>query len=260
MVLLWFCKDINYSISITDAYRIRVTLPRLDPMCIFHLLFILCFSFIKMGKHFQVASRMHKFDGHGNGNPNRNNQAHHRNGPRRRLPAANGAPYPPPMHYPQHPGQPIFYPVVPSPMILQEYSYQPFPIPVPNHDRHVGKSGYENSLPPFVPVDQVGAHEGNRPMPPHPRGDPHLWRPPVGTHGTRPHPGPEGHGHYGQAWQNPQMFGTRENTSLPQGLGPRAFVRPMVPLGYINGPPYPGNALFTSYDMFGIWIFLVFKY
>lgn len=189
----------------------------------------------------QVASRMHKFDGHGNGNPNRNHQAHHRNGPRRRFPAANGAPpYPPPMHYPQHPGQPIFYPVVPSPMILQEYSYQPFPIPVPNHDRHVGKSGFENSVPPFVPVDQVGAHESNRSTPPHPRGGPHLWRPPVGTHGTRPHPSPEGHGHYGQAWQNPQMFGTRENTNLPQGLGPRAFVRPMVPLGYINGPPYPG--------------------
>lgn len=198
---------------------------------------------------------MHKFDGHGNGNPNRNHQAHHRNGPRRRFPAANGAPpYPPPMHYPQHPGQPIFYPVVPSPMILQEYSYQPFPIPVPNHDRHVGKSGFENSVPPFVPVDQVGAHESNRPTPPHPRGGPHLWRPPVGTHGTRPHLSPEGHGHYGQAWQNPQMFGTRENTNLPQGLGPRAFVRPMVPLGYINGPPYPGNAMLTIYDMFAVQI------
>ncbi|KAJ1283221.1 hypothetical protein BS78_03G111900 [Paspalum vaginatum] len=187
----------------------------------------------------QVASRTHKFDGHGN--PNRNHQAHHRNGPRRRFPPANGAPpYPPVMHYPQHPGQPIFYPVVPSPMILQEYPYQPFPVPVPNHDRH-GKSGYENSVPPFVPVDQVGAHDGNRPMPPHPRGDPHPRRPPV-THGTRPHPGPEGHGHFSQAWQNHQMFGTRENTGLQQGVGPRAFVRPMVPpaLGYINGPPYPG--------------------
>ncbi|OEL34909.1 La-related protein 1A [Dichanthelium oligosanthes] len=186
----------------------------------------------------QVASRTHKFDGHGN--PNRNHQPHHKNGPKRRFPAANGAPsYPPAMQYHQHPGQPIFYPVpvLPSPMMLQEYPYQPFPVPVPNHERHVGKSGYENSRPPFVPVDQVGANEGNRPMPPHPRGDPHAWRPPVGIHGARPHPGPEGHGHFSQT----QMFGTRENTSLPQGVGPRAFVRPMVPpLGYINGPPYPG--------------------
>ncbi|KAG2596643.1 hypothetical protein PVAP13_5KG176800 [Panicum virgatum] len=190
----------------------------------------------------QVASRTHKFDGHGN--PNRNHQAHHKNGPKRRFLAANGAPsYPPAMPYQQHPGQPIFYPipVLPSPMMLQEYPYQPFPVPVPNHERHVGKSGYENSVPPFVPVDQVGTNEGNRTMPPHPRGDPHSWRPRVGTHGARPHPGPEGHGHFSQAWQNPQAFGTRENTSLPQGVGPRAFVRPMVPpLGYINGPPYPG--------------------
>ncbi|TKW12678.1 hypothetical protein SEVIR_5G050800v4 [Setaria viridis] len=191
----------------------------------------------------QVASRAHKFDGHGN--PNRNHQAHHKNGPKRRFPAVNGAPsYPPAMQYHQHPGQPIFYPVpvLPSPMMLQEYPYQPFPVSVPNHERHVGKSGYENSVPPFVPVDQVGANEGNRPMPPHPRGDSHAWRPPVGTHGARPHPGPEGHGHFSQTWQNPQMFGTRENTNLPQGVGPRAFVRPMVPppLGYINGPPYPG--------------------
>ncbi|CAL4950568.1 unnamed protein product [Urochloa decumbens] len=191
----------------------------------------------------QVASRTHKFDGHGN--PNRNHQAHYKNGPKRRFPAANGAPsYPPVMQYHQHPGQPIFYPVpvLPSPMMLQEYPYQQFPAPVPNHERHVGKSGYENSGPPFVPVDQVGANEGNRPMPPHPRGDPHAWHPSVGTHSARPHPGSEGHGHFSQTWPNPQMFGTRDNTSLPQGAGPRAFVRPMVPppLGYINGPPYPG--------------------
>lgn len=202
-----------------------------------------------------MASRAHKFDGHGN--PNRNHQAHHKNGPKRRFPAANGAPsYPPAMQYHQHPGQPVFYPVpvLPSPMILQEYPYQQISVPVPNHDRRVGKSGYENSAPPFVPADQVGANEGNRQMPPHPRGDPYAWRPPVGTHGARPHPGPEGHGHFSQAWQNPQMFGTRENTNLPQGVGPRAFVRPMVPpLGYINGPPYPGDALHTVYDMFDIF-------
>ncbi|CAO2180345.1 unnamed protein product [Urochloa humidicola] len=189
----------------------------------------------------QVASRTHKFDG--NGNPNRNHQAHYRNGPKRRFPAANGAPsYPPVMQYHQHPGQPIFYPVpvLPSPMMLQEYPYQQFPAPVPNHERHVGKFGYENSGPPFVPVDQVGSNEGNRPMPPHLRGDPHAWRPSVGTHNARPHPGSEGHGHFNQAWPNPQMFGTRENASLPQSVGPRAFARPMAPpLGYINGPPYP---------------------
>ncbi|XP_062208078.1 la-related protein 1A-like isoform X2 [Phragmites australis] len=187
----------------------------------------------------QGSSRTNKFDGHGN--PNKNHEAYHKNGPKRHFPAANGAPsYPPAMHYPQHPGQPIFYPVLPSPMILHEYPYQPFAVPVPNRDRHVGKSGYENSVPPFVPVDQVGANEGNRPMPPHPRGDTHAWRPPVGIHGARPHPGPEGHGH--RTWQNPQLFGTRENPSLPQGAGPRTLVRPMAPptLGYINGPPYPG--------------------
>ncbi|XP_062195934.1 la-related protein 1A-like isoform X2 [Phragmites australis] len=169
----------------------------------------------------QGSSRTNKFDGHGS--PNKSHQAYHKNGPKRHFSAANGAPsYPPAMHYHQHPGQPIFYPVLPSSMILHEYPYRPFAVPVPNHDRHAGKSGYENSVPPFVPVDT------------------HAWKPPVGTHGARPHPGPEGHGHH--TWQNPQMFGTRENTSLPQGAGPRTFVRPMVPptLGYINGPPYPG--------------------
>lgn len=143
------------------------------------------------------------------------------------------------MQYNQHPGQPIFYPVpvLPSPVMLQDHPYQPFRVPAPNHE-------HENS---------VGGNEGNRPMPPHPRGDPHGWRPPAGTYGARPHPGGEGHAHFSQAWQNPQMFG-RENTNLPQGVGPRAFVRPMVPppLGYINGPPYPGTALYIGYYILGI--------
>jgi len=30
------------------------------------------------------------------------------------------------------------------------------------------------------------------------------------------------------------------NTGLPRGVGPRAFVRPMVPPLGFNGPPYPG--------------------
>jgi la-related protein 1 len=146
------------------------------------------------------------------------------------------------MQHAQHPGQPMFYPVTPSPMILHEYPYQPFAVAAPNHDRPVGKSRYENSVPPFVPVDKVGANEGNRPMPPHPRGDPHAWWHTVGTHGARPHPGPGAHGQFSHNWRNPQMYGTRGSTNLPQGAGPRAFVRAMAPpLGYINGPPYPGN-------------------
>lgn len=188
----------------------------------------------------QAPNRMHKFDGHGN--PNKNNQAYHRNGPKRRSPAANGTPsYPAAMPYHQHPGQPFYYPVIPSPVILHEYPYPPFAVPVPSHDPHAGKSGYENSMPAYVPVDQAGGNEGNRPVPPQPRGDLHAWRPPVGA---RPQPGLEGRGHFNHNWQNPQMFGTRENTSVPQGAGPRAFMRPMAhlphTLGYINGPPYPG--------------------
>lgn len=191
----------------------------------------------------QVSNRMYKFDGHGN--PNKSHQAHHKNGPKRRPPGAHDAPsYPAPMPYHQHPGQPIFYPVLPGPMMLHEYPYQPFAVPVPNHDPHVGKSGLENATPPFVPVDQVGANEGNRPMPPQARGDPHAWRPAVGTHGARPHSGAEGRGHFNHAWQNPRAFGTSENPSVPHGVGPRAFVRPMAHmppnLGYMNGPSFPG--------------------
>ncbi|TVU22565.1 hypothetical protein EJB05_32275 [Eragrostis curvula] len=188
----------------------------------------------------QGSSRTHKSDGHGN--LNKNQQAYNKNGPKRRFPPANGAPsHPSAMQYHQHPGQPIFYPVLPGPMIVPEYPYQPFAVPVPNHDRPVGKSGYENSAPPFVPVDKVGTNEGNRPVPPHPRGDPHAWRPPVGAHGARPHPGLDGHGHFNRNWQNPQMYGTRENNNVPQGGGPRAFVRAIAPpLGFISGPPYPG--------------------
>jgi la-related protein 1 len=152
------------------------------------------------------------------------------------------------MHYPQHPGQPMFYPVLPSPMILHEYPYQPFPSTVPNHDQPVGKSGYENSVPPFVPVDKVRAIEGNRPMPSHPRGDPHAWRPTIGTHGARPHPGSESHGHFSHNWRHPQIYGTGGSTNLPRGAGPRAFVRAMAPpLGYINGPSYPGDCSTYSY-------------
>ena len=46
------------------------------------------------------------------------------------------------------------------------------------------------------------------------------------------------------------------NTGLPRGVGPRAFVRPMVPPLGFNGPPYPGNSLLTGYDMFAILEFL----
>ncbi|KAG8052443.1 hypothetical protein GUJ93_ZPchr0001g32834 [Zizania palustris] len=193
----------------------------------------------------QASNHMHKFDGHGN--PNRNNQAYHKNGPKRRSPAANGTPsYPAMMPYHQHPGQPVYYPVMPSPMILHDFPNPHFAVPVPSHDPHAGKSGYENSMPPFVPVDQAGGNEGKRPVPPQPRGDLHAWRSPVGTHGSRPHSGLEGRGHFNHNWQNPQMPGSRENTGVPQGVGPRAFMRPMAmaplppPLGYINGPPYPG--------------------
>lgn len=191
----------------------------------------------------QVSNRMHKFDGHGN--PNKSHQAYHKNGPKRRPPGANDPPpYPVTMPYHQHPGQPIFYPVLPSPMMLHEYPYQPFAVPVPNHDPHIGKSGYENTAPPFVPVDQVGGNEVSRPMPPQTRGDPHAWRPAVGTHGPRSHSGVEGRGHFNHTWQNPQTFGSRDNTGVPHGVGPRAFVRPMAhlppTLGYINGPSYPG--------------------
>ncbi|KAI5006634.1 hypothetical protein ZWY2020_033877 [Hordeum vulgare] len=191
----------------------------------------------------QVSNRMHKFDGHAN--PNKNHQAHYKNGPKRRPPGANDAPpYPATMPYHQHPGQPIFYPVLPNPMMLHEYPYQPFAVPVPNHDPHVGKSGFESTTPPFAPVDQVGGNEGNRPMPPQTRGDHHAWRPAVGTHGARPHSSVEGRGHFNHTWQSHQTFGTRENTSMPHGVGPRTFVRPMAhlppTLGYINGPSYPG--------------------
>uniref|UniRef100_A0ACD5VVX6 Uncharacterized protein n=1 Tax=Avena sativa TaxID=4498 RepID=A0ACD5VVX6_AVESA len=191
----------------------------------------------------QVSNRMYKFDGHGN--PNKSYQAHHKNGPKRRPPGANDAPsYPAPMPYHQHPGQPIFYPVLPSPMMLHEYPYQPFAVPVRNHDPHAGKSGLENATPPFVPVDKVGGNEGNRPMPPQTRGDPHAWRPAVGTHSARPHSGVEGRGHFNHTWQNPRAFGTSENPSVPHGVGPRTFVRPMAhlppTLGYMNGPSFPG--------------------
>ncbi|KAM0870772.1 hypothetical protein ACQ4PT_039809 [Festuca glaucescens] len=191
----------------------------------------------------QVSNRMHKFDGHGN--LNKSHQAHHRNGPKRRPPGANDAPsYPAPMPYHQHPGQPIFYPVLPNPMMLHDYPYQPFAVPVPNRDPNVGKSGFENATSPFVPVDQVGGNEGNRPMPPQTRGDPHAWRPAVGTHGARPHSGVEGRGHFNHTWHNPRAFGTSENPSVPHGVGPRTFVRPMAhlppTLGYMNGPSFPG--------------------
>jgi len=155
-----------------------------------------------------VASRTHKFDGHGN--PNRNHQTHHKNGPKRCFPAANGAPSQ--CHITNIRGNRFFtVPVLPSPMMLQEYPYYPFPVPVLNHERHVGKSG-------FVPVDQVCTNEGNRQMS-HPRGDPHSWWPLVGTCGARPHPGPEGHGHFGQTWPNPQAFGTRRKQVCYEVLG-----------------------------------------
>ncbi|CAL9135023.1 unnamed protein product [Musa textilis] len=199
----------------------------------------------------QGSMVMHKSSGFGSNNSSKHQPMHSNKHGRRRNALVNGGPpFPVPLMYQQQPGQPVLYPVFqPSTLIAHDHAYQTCRAPFPNGQSHIVKSG-ESHIPVIVSTSQSGGSDGNRKFPPPPRGDPNNWRPGVG-YGGRPYNVREPPKNLNQAWNNQWTFGPRDNINMPQGFGPRTFVRPVpqfvVPTpGFIHGPGPPPPMYYVS--------------
>ncbi|XP_009416371.2 la-related protein 1A-like isoform X1 [Musa acuminata AAA Group] len=193
----------------------------------------------------QGSMVMHKSSGFGSNNSSKHQPMHsNKHGPRRNALVNGGPPFPVPLMYQQQPGQPVLYPVFqPSTPIAHDHAYQTCRAPFPNGQSHIVKSG-ESHIPVIVSTNQSGGSDGNRNFPPPPRGDPNNWCPGVG-YGGRPYNVREPPKNLNQAWNNQWAFGPRDNINMPQGFGPRTFIRPVPQFvgptpGFIHGPGFPG--------------------
>ncbi|RRT79976.1 hypothetical protein B296_00012255 [Ensete ventricosum] len=187
---------------------------------------------------------MHKSSGFGSNNSSKHQPMHsNKHGPRHNA-LVNGPPFPVPLMYQQQLGQPVLYHVFqPSSLIAHDHAYQTSRAPFPNGQSHTVKSG-ESHIPVIVSTNQSGGSDGNRKFPPSPRGDPNNWHPGVG-YGGRPYKVREPPKNLNQAW-NQWALGPRDNINMPQGFGPRTFIRPVPQFvgptpGFIHGPGFPGN-------------------
>ncbi|KAJ0979096.1 hypothetical protein J5N97_014570 [Dioscorea zingiberensis] len=194
----------------------------------------------------QGPNGLRKSDGFGNVNPsNKHYGPHpHKHGPKHNV-SANGMP-PFAYHFsynqPQRP--PMVYPVMaPPPLAVNEYPYQPCPVPFPNGDSHIVKSGGETHMPAFLPNGPVGGIDSGRNFPPPPRGDPNTWRSYPGNYPNRPYSG-------NQTWRNQRTFSPRENINMAHAIGPGMFMRPpyfRTAPGFMTGPPFPAPAPHMCY-------------
>lgn len=197
--------------------------------------------------HMQGLASQRKSDGFGSGGlSNKHSPGHpHKAIPRRNGPANGPTPFPGPLPFPQQLVPPMSYPIVPPPsLIVPDYVYQAFPPPFPSEHRLVNP-GVDVSMPPFSQNSQVGGIESKRNFQPPPRGDFSTWRSQNVNNVYHPNNGQDPTGRFNQAWRTQRPFSTRDNMNMPQGIGPRAFVRPVPPFfspssGFIGGPAYHG--------------------
>ncbi|WOL16363.1 la-related protein 1A isoform X2 [Canna indica] len=197
----------------------------------------------------QGSIGMHKSGGFDSSNSSKHHYVHsHKHGPRHNAPT-NGAPsFPVHFAYHQHPGQ---YPVLqPSSMLVHDYSYMTSRAPFPNGQLHMINSG-EPHMPVFVPPGQSGGNDGNKNFQPPPRGDPNIWHPNAGYF-ARPYNIPAPAKKFNQTWCNQRAFVPRDNINMPQGVGPRSFVRTVPQLlapapGFGNGPGFPAPPPYPMY-------------
>ncbi|XP_020582978.1 la-related protein 1A [Phalaenopsis equestris] len=195
----------------------------------------------------QGSASQRRSEGFGSGNPsNKHPLVHpHKAVPRRNGPAAGATPLSGPFPFPQQLVPPVSYPIVPPPsLIVPEYTYQAFPPPFPS-EHQIVKSGVDVSVPPFARNSQVGGIENNRNFQPLSRGDFNIWRPQSANNVYHPNNSQEPAVRFNQAWRSQRPFSPRDNMNMPQGFGPRTFVRPVPPYfgpssGFIGGPGYYG--------------------
>lgn len=190
----------------------------------------------------QASAGQQRYSSHKHGQ-----NRHHKSGSKRNP---NGVP-PFPVHVPYY--QPVvphvFPPMVPSPVPLAGYGYQPFPPPFPGVENQMAKAGSEAALQAFGPP--VHGIDGNRNIQPPPQGDPNVNGPNLSRRRSNV---PEAGGMY-NAWHYPRAFGPRDGM-VNQAMA-RAFSRPSFfgpaptfvggpnfhgpqPMYYISAPP-PGS-------------------
>ncbi|KAL0911612.1 hypothetical protein M5K25_019765 [Dendrobium thyrsiflorum] len=197
--------------------------------------------------HMQGSTGQRRSDGFGSSNPsNRHPPVRPHNAvPRRNGPANGPTSFPGPFPLHQQLIPPMSYPIVPPPsLIVPEHAYQAFPPPFPSEHRIVN-SRVDVSVPPFALNSQVGGIDNNRNFQVPPRRDFNSWRPQNANNVYRPNNGQEPTNRFNQAWRTQRPFSPRDNMNMPQGIGPRTFVRPVSAYfgpssGFIGGPGYHG--------------------
>lgn len=130
----------------------------------------------------------------------------------------------------------MFPPLVPPPVPLPGYGYQPCPPPFPGAENQLSKAGGEAPMQGFVsPSHGVDANRNIQP----PRGDPNVngltpssRRPNVPEGGVHPYP----------LWHYPRAFGPRDG-AMQQAMA-RAYARPFFgpAPSFVGGPSFPGGA------------------
>ncbi|XP_057953426.1 la-related protein 1A isoform X2 [Malania oleifera] len=164
---------------------------------------------------------------------------HHKSGSKRNGNVA--PPYPVPLPYHQPPVPPVFHTMLPAPHIpVSGYAYQPCPGPFPGVETSLVKSGCETPMQTFVPP--VHGMDTSRSIQPQPRGDPSAYA--VNFPNRRPNM-QEPVGHFNHVWHPQRAFSSGNNIHMPQGIGPRPFVRPPFfgpSPGFMVGPSFPGPA------------------
>ncbi|XP_020692947.1 la-related protein 1A isoform X1 [Dendrobium catenatum] len=197
--------------------------------------------------HMQGSAGQRRSDGFGSSNPsNRHPPVRPHNAvPRRNGPANGPTSFPGPFPLPQPLVPPMSYPIVPPPsLIVPEHAYQAFPPPF-RSDHRIVNSRVDVSVPPYAMNSQVGGIENNRNFQVPPRRDFNSWRPQNANNVYRPNNGQEPTNRFNQAWRTQRPFNPRDSMNMPQGIGPRTFVRPVSAYfgptsGFIGGPGYHG--------------------
>ncbi|KAL4277943.1 hypothetical protein GQ457_03G044030 [Hibiscus cannabinus] len=168
---------------------------------------------------------------------NRYPSARHQKLGSKRNPNA-GPQFPVPSPYYQPPMQPVFLAMTPPPHVMVPgYAYQPVPGPFPGIDHQLAKSGSETTKHAFgPPVQGIDASRNMQSS----RGDFNGY--PANFSNRKPNMQETG-GHFNPGWNHQRAFSPREPNTMPQGIGPRPFVRP--PLfgpspGFMAGPNFPG--------------------
>lgn len=188
----------------------------------------------------QGSGGQQKSQGFGNHNhSHRHSQVRHQKSGSKR--SSNGVtPFPVPLPYRQPSVPPVFHTMLPAPHIpISGYAYQPYPAPFPRVETATMKPNGDTPMQNFPsPIHGV---DGSRSIQSQPLGDPNTY---ANFSYRRPNM-QKPVGHHNPTWHQQRGFSPATNVQLPQGIGPRAFVRPPFfgpSPGFMVGPSFPGPA------------------